>query len=161
MQFTLHIDCTTAFYIYIYIYTYIWEDGEREHRRGYFYMYIASCTGLDRKCHQIFVAIFRLEQVSCWLFDAWHTLWKKCGLCIQYKFLCFFIYTKMSTAGGSSKKNCKYGCPREVYVCSSSRFFLNDCGFFFEEECLNAWFDWKKKIHKINNFQSILIKSSL
>jgi len=63
MQFTLHIDCTTAFYIYIY--TYIWEDGEREHRRGYFYMYIASCTGLDRKCHQIFVAIFRLEQVSC------------------------------------------------------------------------------------------------
>ena len=36
-------------YIYIYIYTYIWEDGEREHRRGYFYMYIASCTGLDRK----------------------------------------------------------------------------------------------------------------
>jgi hypothetical protein len=66
MQFTLHIDCTTAFYIYIYIYTHIfWEDGEREHRRGYFYMYIASCTGLDRKCHQIFVAIFRLEQVSC------------------------------------------------------------------------------------------------
>ena len=144
MQFTLHIDCTTAFYIYIYIYTYIWEDGEREHRRGYFYMYIVSCTGLDRKCHQIFVAIFRLEQVSCWLFDAWRTLWKNVACVYSISFF-VFLYTKMSTAGGSSKKNCKYGCPREVYVCSS-RFFLNDCGFFFEEEC------WmrdliEKKIH--------------
>lgn len=155
MQFTLHIDCTTAFYIYIY--TYIWEDGEREHRRGYFYMYIASCTGLDRKCHQIFVAIFRLEQVSCWLFDAWRTLWKNVACVYSISFFVFYIQKWVQLEEVARKIVSMDAQEKCMYVVVD---FFKWLWFLLRGGMLNAWFDWKKK-YIINNFQSILIKSSL